>query len=153
MNAELDEALRLLIMAVAATGAGVLVSLLFGPEDKDRLAEFYTRVRPCGFWKPIALSVGESGNEGVLRLRRGLGALVLSALSIFCLLTGVGSWMIGSPPPIFFPWRVPWLAFLLLVGGGLIPLWWRFGFSEKIKGVERPDPHPYSEEIPGTAED
>ena len=153
LNAELDEALRLLIMAVVATGAGVLVSLLFGPEDKDRLAEFYTRVRPCGFWKPIALSVGENGNEGVLRLRRGLGALVLSALSIFCLLTGIGSWMVGSPPPTFFPWRVPWLAFLLLVGGGLIPLWWRLGFSEKNKAGERLDPQPSSEEIPERAED
>jgi hypothetical protein len=131
LNTDVDEAMRLLIMAVTATGAGIAVSLLGGPEQTDRLAEFYKRVRPCGFWKPIAVSVGENGNEGIRRLNKGVGAMVLCALSLFFLLTGLGSWMIGSPAPTFFPWRAPWIALLLLAGGGLIPLWWKLGFTEE----------------------
>ncbi len=128
---QLDEAVRLLIMAVGATTTGIVVSLLGGPEHEDRLLDFYTRARPPGFWKPIAMLAGDDGEEGVRRLYRGLSATLLSALSIFCLLTGLGSWMSGSPAPTWFPWRVPWMAGLLIVGIGLIPVWWRLGFRER----------------------
>ena len=127
---QLDEAVRLLIMAVGATTTGIVVSLLAGPEHKDRLLDFYMRARPPGFWKPIAMLAGDDGEEGVRRLYRGLSATLLSALSIFCLLTGLGSWMSGSPAPTWFPWRVSWIAGLLIVGIGLIPVWWRLGFRE-----------------------
>ena len=137
LSTDLDEAVRLLIMAVAATGAGIAVSLLGGPEQTERLAEFYRRVRPVGFWKPIAISVGENGEEGVRRLRRGLSAMMLCALSLFFLLTGLGSWMIGSPAPTFFPWHAPWIALLLLAGGGLIPVWWKLGFSDDQEAENR----------------
>ena len=132
LGANLDEAVRLLVMALVATSTGIAVSLLGKPEQKDRLMDFYSRARPCGFWKPIAVSLGEDGDEGVRRLRRGVMAMLLSALSMFCVLTGVGSWMSGSPAPTWFPWRSAWIAALVFVGVGLVPLWWRLGFREDL---------------------
>jgi len=140
LNVEMEEAARLLVMAVSATGVGILVSILAGPERQERLVEFYTRARPCGFWRPIAISLGEKGDESVHRLRRGLGAMVLSAITIFFLLTGIGSWMSGSPAPTWFPWRGIWIAGLLLIGGGLIPVWWRLGFKEPQVSVGATSP-------------
>ncbi|MFQ5937815.1 MAG: sodium:solute symporter family protein, partial [Acidiferrobacterales bacterium] len=131
LSTDWDEAVRLLVMAVGATTTGIVVSLLGRPEDKDRLVDFYTRARPPGFWKPIAALVGEDGEEDVRRLYRALGAMLLCALSVFSLLAGFGSWIVGSPAPTWFPWRVPWIAGLLVVGIGLIPVWWRLGFRER----------------------
>lgn len=47
----------------------------------------------------------------------------MAALSISCLLTGIGSWLVGSPPPAWFPSREVWIAGLLLVGTALSPTW------------------------------
>jgi hypothetical protein len=46
-------------------------------------------------------------------------------LSIFCLLTGIGSWMAGSPPPGWLPWPPLWIGLNLAVGLGSVPLWFR----------------------------
>ncbi|MFQ5944565.1 MAG: hypothetical protein ACE5JF_13540, partial [Anaerolineales bacterium] len=140
LSVNVDEAVRLLVMAIVATATGIGVSVLGGPERKERLVDFYTRARPCGFWKPIAASLGEDGNEPVRRLRRGIGATLFSALSIFCVLTGVGAWMAGSPAPTWFPWPTAWIVLLLLVGAGLVPVWWRLGFGEDLPPAKEKPP-------------
>jgi len=124
-----NEALRLLLMAVGATTVGVLVSLWKGAEKKETLQKFYNQVQPPGFWAPIAKSGGLDIKESRLKLYRGLSAMGLTAVSLFCLLTGFGSWMVGSPSPTWFPARSVWIALLFFVGLGLIPVWWKLGFS------------------------
>jgi hypothetical protein len=57
-------------------------------------------------------------------------AMGLAALSIFCFLTGIGSWMVGSPAPTWMPSREIWIAGLLLVGTILCPLWVKLGFQQ-----------------------
>jgi Na+-transporting NADH:ubiquinone oxidoreductase subunit NqrB len=78
----------------------------------------------------VAASLNEEPRLGQRRLQRALAAMLTSAFSIFCLLTGLGSWLVGSPAPTWFPWRWLWILVLLLLGFGLIPVWWRLGFSE-----------------------
>lgn len=128
-----NDAARMLLMAAGATFMGITVSLVLGPEDMERLRIFYRRARPLGFWGPVAVAEGEDPAEGVRRLISAGAAVVLASFSIFCLLAGVGSWMCGSPPPVWFPWSTPWIALLIVVGIGLIPIWWRLGFGKMTK--------------------
>jgi hypothetical protein len=48
-------------------------------------------------------------------LRAGLLNAGAVCVAIFCLLVGIGSWLVGSPAPTWFPWRGPWIAGLLVV--------------------------------------
>lgn len=125
-----QEEVRLLIMGLGAGVIGVTVSWFTGPEDLDRLETFYRRARPPGFWGPIEQRVQPEQRNGVRRFWRAILAMGLTALSIFCLLTGIGTWLVGSPAPEWMPWREAWIAGLLLVGILLIPIWIRVGFRQ-----------------------
>ncbi len=120
---EEQEAIRMLLIGSTATMAAVGVSLLSGPEPMPALLAFYRKVHPPGFWQPVADLTGEAAGTSRGRLGRGVGVTALAALSVFCLLTGIGSWLIGSPAPAWFPWRTLWIGCLLVVGMVLSPLW------------------------------
>jgi Na+/proline symporter len=120
-----QEALRLLLVAVGSTAAGVIASLATGPEPLDRLRAFHARVRPPGFWGPVAAAEGEAPGTGERRLARGLIATAAASLTTFCWLTGLGSWLAGSPAPIWLPYRGVWIALLLAAGLAVLPVWWR----------------------------
>jgi len=47
----------------------------------------------------------------------------MAGLSVFSLLVGIGSWLVGSPPPTWFPWREVWINGLLIIGVLLCPFW------------------------------
>ena len=121
-------------MAVVATAAGVGVSLALGPEKQQQLVKFYERARPPGFWGPVVAHLSaKAQDDGRERLKRGLLAVASAAASIYCVLTGVGTWLIGAPAPGWFPWRTVWIWLLLIVGCGLVPVWWRLGFGDRSK--------------------
>jgi Na+/proline symporter len=120
-------ALRLLLVAAGSTVAGIGISLWLGPEDRAQVAEFYARVRPPGFWGPIAAASGRDPRADARRLAIGLAATGISALAVFSLLTGVGSWLAGSPAPFGLPARGVWIAALLALGALLLPLGLRIG--------------------------
>ena len=127
-------AVRLLLVAAASTAAALAAIRIAGPEDRPLLVAFYRRVRPPGFWGPIARAAGadaEAGDaeDGPARLGRSLAAAGTCALSVFCLLVGIGSWIAGSPSPRWFPFDVPWRAGLVAAGLGLTPLWYRLGYA------------------------
>jgi Na+/proline symporter len=112
-----QEALRLLLMALGATGAAVGLSLALGPEDPERLRDFYRRVRPPGFWTPVSAACGADPAADRRRLGRGLARTATAALGLFCTLVGLGSWLAGSPPPTWWPLPfVAWIALLLVAG-------------------------------------
>ena len=124
-------ALRLLIMAVASTMAAMVAIQVAGPEERSLLVAFYKKVKPVGFWGPIAKEAGMGGDEGPRRLWRSLGAMMTCGLSVFCLLVGIGTWLTGSPPPFWFPWQTLWMIVLIFLGLALCPLWYRLGFKEE----------------------
>jgi Na+/proline symporter len=115
-----NEGARMLLMSLAATGAAALISIASRGEPMDRLCAFYRRVRPPGFWGPVALACGESPARSRERLKRGALATAGVSLAVFCLLVGAGSWLFGSPPPTWFPWRGPWIAGLLIAAVWLL---------------------------------
>ncbi len=125
-----QDALRLLIMGFGSGLIGIGVSLFTGPEDYDRLEKFYQRANPPGFWKPIEQRVSPHHADGSQRFWKAMLAIGFAALSIFCLLTGVGSWLVGSPAPPWIPWRGGWIVGLLLVGILLCPVWIKLGFQQ-----------------------
>ncbi len=126
------EALRLLLMAVGSTTAGLALSLAVGSESMDRLQLFYERVRPPGFWGPLAVAAGGKPHEGLRRLGRGLAATGLGSFSIFCVLAGLGTGLAGSLGPTWWPLgHASWVAVQLLAGLGLVPVWWRLGFARQ----------------------
>jgi len=120
------EALRLLAIAIASTTAAIATSLAGPAEPRGRLLAFYNQVRPPGFWGPIAREAGDTAGDGPHRLVRALAATALSALCLFCALTGLGSWLVEGTPPSWLPHGSTWIALLLTVAATVAPLAWRF---------------------------
>ena len=89
---------------------------------------------PVGFWGPVArgAGAGDSDDAGVRRLWRALGAMATCSLSVFCLLVGLGTWLVGSPPPLWLPFRPVWVGGLLLAGLLLCPVWYRLGYPRPL---------------------
>ena len=125
-----QEELRLLVMGLGSGIIGVGVSLATGPENQDRLENFFQRAQPPGFWMPIEEQIQPNHPSSSQRFWQAVLAVGLGALSIFCVLTGIGSWMLGSPAPFWIPSRTIWIAGLLILGMMLCPLWIKLGFHE-----------------------
>jgi len=120
-----DGALRLLTMAALSTAAGLAGSLAW-PEKPARLRAFFEKVRPPGWWGPIATAAGADDDGALRRLARGSAATAAASLSCFSLLVGFGTWVAGSPTPTWWPqspgsWAM-WIAANLALGSALIPL-------------------------------
>ena len=116
-----NEALRLLVMAAVATAAAVAVSVLRPPRDRAGLLRFYERVRPPGFWAPVAADAGESGAAARQRLVLGLARTVAAGLSLFCMLVGVGTLLVDGTPPAWLPWPRLWAPTLIATSLALAP--------------------------------
>lgn len=133
-------ALQLLSMALASTLAALAAIFIMGPEDPERLNEFYRRTRPPGAWGPIARAAAGTGERAPLRrLGRSALAMVLCAFSVFCLLTATGTVLVGSPAPTWMPSRQLWIMLLFVLGLCLIPLWWLLAMRERRVLARRPD--------------
>ena len=126
-----QQPLRLLLAATASTLAALAAIRIKGPEDRARLVAFYRRVRPVGFWVPIAAELGERHDPGPRRLARALGAVALCSVTLFAALLGIGSWLVGSPPPVWLPSAPLWIGGLLVTALALCPLWYRLGFGSR----------------------
>jgi Na+/proline symporter len=115
LQGDASETSRLLVVAGAGAAAAVLGSLATRPESEARLAEFYARVRPPGFWgRPEARRV----------LARRLVAVAAAAGSLYGTLLGLGVWLIGAPPPLG-PSRPLFVGAVLAFAALLAPLWLR----------------------------
>ena len=62
-------------------------------------------------------------------------AALAAALSVFCLLVGIGSWLADSPAPGWFPFEAVWRGMLITGGVALVPLWYRLGYRDSGVGV------------------
>jgi Na+/proline symporter len=100
------EAIRLILLFVGATTAGIAAALATRPEPSARLLDFYRRARPPGFWAPIARAAGRDPAADRRRLGLSLVAVATAAASLFAILVAVGSTIADTPPPRWFP-RAP----------------------------------------------
>jgi Na+/proline symporter len=114
------EWLRLLIMAGATTAAAIAVTFVTPPTDDRALLAFFRRVSPVGFWGRTARLAGSRGDRPRAELGRGLVSVLLTVLSLFLVLVGLGQLLF---PPIGIPGLLSWV--MLAAGIGLVPLWWR----------------------------
>ena len=132
-----QHALRLLLVAAFATAAALAAVQVAGPEDRATLVAFYRKVRPVGFWGPIARDAAAATDDGPRRLGRALAATGTCALSVFCLLVGIGSWLADSPAPSWFPFENAWRGGLIIIGVSLVPLWYRLGYRDSGSASSR----------------
>ena len=135
-----QQPLRLLLAAAASTAAALAAIRFTAPEDPARLAAFYRRVRPVGFWGPVARAGGEDEGAGARRLGRAVAAMGLCSATLFCLLVGLGTWLVGSPAPDWVPARPLWIGGLLAVGLALCPAWYRLGYGPAAEHGVAPRP-------------
>ena len=122
-----QQALRLLLAATGSTLAALGAVWLKGPEDTDRLQAFYRRVRPIGFWGPVARQVDAEWRGAARPFWRAVGATLTCSAAVFCLLVGMGTWLVGAPAPLWLQSRPIWVGGLLVVGLALTPVWYRLG--------------------------
>jgi solute:Na+ symporter, SSS family len=121
------EWLRLGIMALVTTAAAVAVTFATPATSDQVLLSFYERVQPFGFWGRTARLAGDRPRAPLVALGHRLWAVLVTALSLFLLLAGVGRLLI-STPQMSGAW-----TWILIVGGlALIPLWWRELVREEL---------------------
>lgn len=134
-----SQALRLLLVAAVSTAAALAAIYAFGPEDPETLKAFFLRVHPPGFWGPVARAVSASGYRGPRDLARSCLAVFFSGVTVFSVLTGTGSWLVGSPAPVWFPWPKFWPFALMALGLAAFPVWIRLGFFGKASAASSPN--------------
>lgn len=114
------EWIRLAVMAGTTTAAAIAVTLLTPATDESVLVKFYNRVQPAGWWRQTARAAGADPYEPLRRLRGGLAAVLVCALSLFLLLYGAGGLLVRSPV------RAPTAPLgALVLGLALVPVWYR----------------------------
>jgi Na+/proline symporter len=114
LASDLSEATRLLAVAAVGAGASVLASLATRPDSEERLAAFYDRVQPPGFW-------GRAESRRALRDR--LLAVAAAAISLYGTLLGAAVWLVGAPAP--FGTRPVFIVSMLLAAVAAAPIWLR----------------------------
>jgi Na+/proline symporter len=110
------EWIRLGIMVLASLGAAVGITYITPATNQSVLQNFYTKVRPMGWWK----KAGAYDNSNSPQLKRRLKLTILMTISLFLILIGLVRLLIP----------LPWISLLwswgtLLAGVALAPLWWR----------------------------
>ncbi len=124
---------RMLWVTGLSAGMLLLVTFLTPPEKMETLKRFYQRVRPPGFWGPVAKACGEEGGAPGRALLRALLAVLLSSATLFSLLVGGGILLVQAPKggELLLPLG-------LLAGGiALVPFWWKLGMGGDQKETGR----------------
>ncbi len=120
-----SDPLRMLIMTLLTALAAIAVALRWPPQISPELQAFYLRVRPPGFWRPVARSLSESPHTAAKDLARGVWATVHGSLCVFALLTLLGSLLVQAPAPSWLPYRPAWLFGLALLSAASAWRTWR----------------------------
>jgi hypothetical protein len=118
------EWIRLGIMSLVTCSAAILVSYVTPPTDQQTLDRFYRRVRPFGFWGKTATRCGVTRRDSIKALGARLFAVVVTALSVFTLLIGVGRLLFPQPGGSAL---LAWIC--IAVGLALMPVWMYLAFS------------------------
>ncbi|KMP12382.1 hypothetical protein UR09_01215 [Candidatus Nitromaritima sp. SCGC AAA799-A02] len=105
--------------------------LIKGPEEEGVLRKFYERVRPSGFWGPVARQFNEDESLPLNNFIRKIVQMFACAVSCFGLLTGIGTLIVNGTPPTWLPGSFFWPMLCLLLAAGSVPLWWKTLSDEK----------------------
>lgn len=121
---DMPEPERLIWMVGLSTALVFFVTLATRPEPAEHLKAFYMKVRPVGFWAPVARSCDWDPTVCVKTLRRGLLAVGFAAITTFGGLTGGAKWLLEGFGAA---------AWLLIAALAAVPFWLRLGFTRPQK--------------------
>ena len=102
---------KALILVPISISIWLVVTFLTRPVEKERLASFYCKVRPGGWWGPVARQHPEVQCDGFRWSR--LGVWAAGSAGVYGFLFGLGKVVLGEPAT-----AVP--LFALALGGGLV---------------------------------
>ena len=107
---------KLIATVLITTTAWVATTFLTAPTARDRLVDFYRRVRPGGpGWKPIQAEAGVGPSPD--NLPQALLGWMLGIAFVYAALFGTGSFLYGR-----IPQALVWLAVFVVSGLGLVRL-------------------------------
>jgi len=88
-------ALRLLLVVIITGVVSLVAAFATRPEPTEHLVEFYRRVRPPGWWGPVARAAGGKlpSGFGVTTI----GHLISALLFVFGCMIGLGKLILGEP--------------------------------------------------------
>ena len=105
------------------------MSLVTKETDSEKLDSFYLKVKPVGFWRKTALRVHGDPALPLLKLKRSLVQTIITAISLFSLLVGLGKLMFRPSDE-----SILMTMLLLILGFSLVPVWIKYlNKSEKVK--------------------
>ncbi|HUX00644.1 MAG: sodium:solute symporter family protein [Phycisphaerae bacterium] len=84
----------LLVTVAGSTVVWLAVTFMTKPVSEERLVAFYRKVRPYGFWGPIAAQSGVAPARGLGRM---LFAWVAGTVMVLAAMLGVGKLLLGEP--------------------------------------------------------
>ena len=133
------EWVRLLLMSLISTVVVVIVTLITPDTKHSVLDAFYRQINPIGFWSKTATRVGDPAKLPLKKLGSSLYDILISAVSLFSLLVGLGKLMFRpTSESVLLP------LVLIVVGVALVPLWWKSVMSVAQEAStdppEAPDP-------------
>ncbi len=140
-----SDPLRMLLMTVLTASAAIAVALRWPPAISPELRAFYQRVRPPGFWRPVAVALSLSPGRSPRELARGVFATGLGSLCVFALLTLLGSLLVRAPAPLWLPGRPAWLSGLALLVVVSALLTWRTLRAASIQSASESAPDSQSD--------
>jgi SSS family transporter len=105
-------AVNILLIVLFTTVVWLLVTYLTPPDKKETLSAFYTKVRPGGFWSPVA----ESKDQAKFSSLNPFLGWFLSVLVIMCFLHGLGRLVFSQWGQAVFYLGAGTAAGLLLLG-------------------------------------
>jgi Na+/proline symporter len=108
-------AAKVFLNILGSTIVWVAVTYATPPASMDRLAEFYRRVRPPGWWGPVRVAVGELPRARSAGLRRGLWLWVLGTVFIYAAMFGTGKLIL-----LDWEWGIAFAAVAVVTGWALL---------------------------------
>lgn len=126
-----EEWLRLLAMSCISLGVVVLSAWLAPPTEPARLADFFEKVAPPGWWDRTARRTGVPVAVPRAQFARGAALVLCAAASAYGLLIGAGTLLLQ-------PERWPRAVVILLVTAALIAGWARLATHRPQKPGNAP---------------
>lgn len=91
-------AMRLLGVVLVSGIAALVTALTTRPEPEDHLLAFYTKVRPPGFWGPIAARADREGTPVDSGFgKKTVAQIAIALVFVFCGMFGLGKVILGEP--------------------------------------------------------
>ncbi|HEY7471491.1 MAG TPA: sodium:solute symporter family protein [Gemmatimonadota bacterium] len=108
-------AAKVFLNILGSTAAWVAVTFATPPTSMDHLAEFYRRVRPPGWWRPVREATGGPARADTSGLRQGLALWVLGTAFVYTAMFGLGKLVL-----LEWGWGILFTAAAVLTGWALL---------------------------------